>query len=119
VVESVKFEQIFSFKFSPRPGTPAVQMEGHVPDEVKTERMSRLLDLQKRIMAELSARYRGTVQEILVEEMRGKDVLIGRTTTNRWAELKGDRDMLGKIVKVSVERATPFNLFCKALEVVR
>ncbi len=119
VLRQVEFEQVFSFKFSPRPGTPAMGMEGQVPDDVKTERMSRLLELQKTIMGKLSKRYEGTVQEVLVEEEKGEGTFIGRTTTNKWATLKGGRDLLGKIVKVRVERATPFNLECELLEVVR
>lgn len=119
VVRRVEFEQIFSFKFSPRPGTPAAEMEGQVPDEVKTERMSRLLELQKAIMSKLSKRYEGTVQEVLVEEERSDRTVIGRTTTNKWATLTGGKELVGKIVKVKVRRATPFNLECELLEVVR
>ncbi len=119
VVRRVEFEQIFSFKFSPRPGTPAAEMEGQVPDEVKTERMRRLLDLQKEIMSRLAKRYEGTVQEVLVEEERGEGVLIGRTTTNKWATFEGGEELLGKIVRVKVREASPFNLNCELLEVVR
>ncbi len=119
VVERVRFEQIFSFKFSPRPGTPAADMEGQIPDEVKTERMSRLLELQKRIMGEICRKYEGTVQEVLLEEAKGEDTLIGRTDTNRWAEMKGGSELVGRIVRARVERASPFNLHCKILEVVR
>ena len=119
VVKKVRYEQIFSFKFSPRPGTPAAEMEGQVPDEVKTDRMRRLLELQKEIMAEIAKSYEGTVQEVLVEEERDEDTLVGRTTTNRWVTLKGDRSLLGKIVKVKVIKASPFNLDADLLEVVR
>ena len=119
VVRKVRFEQIFSFKFSPRPGTPAADMEGQIPDEVKTERMKRLLDLQKQIMSEIAKSYEGTVQEVLVEETKGEDQVIGRTTTNKWATLKGDKGLLGKLVKVKVLKASPFNLDCELLEVIR
>ncbi len=119
VVRQVEFEQIFSFKFSPRPGTPAENMEGQVPDEVKTQRMSRLLELQKAIMSKLAKRYEGTVQEVLVEEIKEDRKAVGRTTTNRWATFTADPSLLGKIVKVKVQKATPFNLECELLEVVR
>ncbi len=119
VVRRVEFEQIFSFKFSPRPGTPASEMEGQVPDEIKTERMSRLLELQKSIMARLSKKYEGTVQEVLVEEMRENNRAIGRTRTNRWATFDADKGVLGRIVKVRVLKASPFNLECELVEVVR
>jgi len=119
VVRRVEFEQIFSFKYSPRPDTPAADMDGQVSDEVKKNRMSRLLELQKAIMGKLAKRYEGTVQEVLVEEEREEGTLIGRTTTNKWATFKGERELLGKIVKVKVDRASPFNLECEFLEVVK
>ena len=118
VLEKVKFEQVFSFKFSPRPGTPAAEMEGQIPDEVKTERMARLLELQKRIMSELSKRYEGTIQEVLVEEEKNGE-LVGRTTTNKWASFRGDKSLLGKIVKIKVTKSSPFSLEGELVEVVR
>lgn len=118
VLEKVKFEQVFSFKFSPRPGTPAAEMEGQIPDEVKTERMARLLELQKRIMSELSKRYEGTTQEVLVEEEKNGE-LVGRTTTNKWASFRGDKSLLGKIVKIRVTKSSPFSLEGELVEVVR
>ncbi len=118
VVRQVEFEQIFSFKFSPRPGTPAESMEGHVPDEVKTQRMSRLLSLQKSIMGKLSSRYEGSVQEVLVEDEKdGK--LVGRTTTNKWVTLEGGKELLGKLVAVEITKASPFNLLGEVREVLR
>ncbi len=119
VIKQVEFEQIFSFKFSPRPGTPAASIENQIPDEIKTRRITELLEIQKTIMAKIAGRYKGTVQEILIEELRGKDTLVGRTTTNRWAEMKGGRELTGKIVKALVKEASPFNLTCEVLEVVR
>ncbi len=118
VLEKVKFEQVFSFKFSPRPGTPAAEMDGQVPDEVKTERMRRLLDLQKKIMSELAKRYERTIQEVLVEEEKNRE-LIGRTTTNKWASFKGDKSLLGKIVRIKVTKSSPFSLEGELVEVVK
>ncbi|RLJ70115.1 tRNA-i(6)A37 thiotransferase enzyme MiaB [Hydrogenivirga caldilitoris] len=119
VVREVEFEQIFSFKYSPRPGTPAADMGGQIPDEVKTERMGRLLELQKAIMSRLAKRYEGTVQEVLVEEEKQEGLLIGRTTTNKWSTFRGGRELLGKVVRVKVANASPFNLECEFMEVVR
>ncbi len=119
VVRKVRFEQIFSFKFSPRPGTPAKDMEPQVPDDVKIERMKRLLDLQKEISSELAQRYLKGTWEVLIEEKRGDDIYVGRTTTNKWATVKAKEDIIGKLVKVKVYKATPFNLDCELVEVVR
>jgi len=118
VLRRVEFEQVFSFKFSPRPGTPAASMEGQLPDEVKTDRMRRLLELQKEILSRVAKRYEGTLQEVLVEEEKDGKV-IGRTTTNKWATLKGGKELLGKIVKARVVKASPFNLECELVEVVK
>ncbi|MDQ7039220.1 MAG: tRNA (N6-isopentenyl adenosine(37)-C2)-methylthiotransferase MiaB [Aquificota bacterium] len=119
VVRKVRYDQIFSFKFSPRPGTPAAEMDGQVPDEVKTERMARLLELQKGIMSEIARSYEGTVQEVLIEEAKDDGTFVGRTTTNRWVTVRGGGNILGKIVKVRITKASPFNLDGDLLEVVR
>ena len=119
VIARVRFEQIFSFKFSPRPGTPAMEMEGQVPDEVKTRRMSELLALQKSIMSDIAKSYEGTEQEVLIEEMRDSETLIGRTTTNRWVSVRGDEKLLGKIVKVKIRSSSPFNMEGEVVEVVK
>jgi tRNA-2-methylthio-N6-dimethylallyladenosine synthase len=113
VLKKVRFEQVFSFKFSPRPDTPAYSMEGQVPDEVKTQRMSRLLQLQKEIMGEVAKSYEGTLQEVLIESIEHGNKLIGRTRSNRWASMEGGVEMLGKVVKVKVIRSYPFNMECE------
>ena len=119
VIARVRFEQVFSFKFSPRPGTPAEVMEGHVDDEVKTRRMSELLALQKSIMGEIARSYEGTVQDVLIEEAKDEETLIGRTTTNRWVSVKGGGEHLGKILRVRITRSSPFNMEGELLEVVK
>ncbi len=118
LLEKVKFEQVFSFKYSPRPDTPAYSMDGQVPDNVKTERMTRLLNLQKRILAEIAKSYENTEQEILIESYEN-GILTGRTRGNRWANLRGDQKLLGKIVKAKVISSKPFSMDCEILDVIR
>lgn len=114
VLKKVEFEQVFSFKFSPRPETPAFYMENQVPDEEKTKRMSKLLELQKSILEKVAKSYEGTIQEVLVEEYQdGK--AIGRTVSNRWASFSGNEELVGKIVKVRVLKASAYGLECEAL----
>ncbi|MEZ0360796.1 MAG: tRNA (N6-isopentenyl adenosine(37)-C2)-methylthiotransferase MiaB [Hydrogenobacter sp.] len=115
VLKKVRFEQVFSFKYSPRPDTPAYSMEGQVPDDIKTERMTRLLELQKTILADIAKSYEGTVQEVLIESFEDGNKLIGRTRTNRWASMNGSEELLGKIVKVKVIKSYPFSMECDLL----
>jgi len=117
LIKTVKFEQLFSFKFSPRPQTPAYSMEGQVEDEIKTARMERLLNVQKAILSEIAKGYEGTYQEVLIEGWEnGK--LIGRTRTNRWANVEGPKELLGKTVLVQVVKAHPYSLDCKLVSVL-
>jgi tRNA-2-methylthio-N6-dimethylallyladenosine synthase len=117
LLEKVRFEQVFSFKFSPRPDTPAYSMEGQVPDDVKTQRMTRLLNLQKKILSEIAKEYEGTLQEVLLESYEDRK-LVGRTLTNRWAILQGPEELLGKTVLVRVEKANPYSLECSLVSVL-
>jgi tRNA-2-methylthio-N6-dimethylallyladenosine synthase len=115
LLKKIKFEQVFSFKYSPRPDTPAYSMQGQVPDHIKTERMQRLLELQKSILGETARSYEGTLQELLIESVENGNKFIGRTRTNRWASVKSREDLLGKVVKVKVVRSLPFSMECELL----
>ncbi len=117
VLKRVRFEQVFSFKYSPRPDTPAYFMEGQATDEVKTQRMTRLLNIQKEILSEIAKAYKNTEQEVLIEGFE-KGKLVGRTRTNRWVNLEGDESLLGKIVKVRVIESKPFSMEGELLEIL-
>ena len=119
VMKKVKFEQVFSFKYSPRPDTLAYSMDGQVSDEIKTQRMSKLLELQKSILAEHARNYLGSIQEVLVENYEDGNKLIGRTRSNKWVTLHGPIDLLGKVVRVRVKESSPYNLVGEILEEVR
>ncbi|WP_300343940.1 tRNA (N6-isopentenyl adenosine(37)-C2)-methylthiotransferase MiaB [Nesterenkonia sp.] len=88
VVEASRFSSAFTFQYSPRPGTPAAEMEDQIPKEVVQRRFERLIALQNRITAEENAHQVGTVQELLVTadtgskgEQTGR--LAGRAPDNR------------------------------------
>ncbi|MDW8096468.1 MAG: tRNA (N6-isopentenyl adenosine(37)-C2)-methylthiotransferase MiaB [Aquificaceae bacterium] len=118
VIEKVRFEQVFSFKYSPRPDTPAYYMEEQVPEGIKTHRMTRLLEKQKAILADIAKSYQGTEQEILVEGYEGNK-LVGRTRTNRWASLEWREDLLGKLLRVRVLNSRALSMDCEVLQVLR
>lgn len=85
VLAEVRFDSAFTFQYSPRPGTPAAQMQNQVPEEVVTERFGRLLAIQNRHCFESSLSVVGTVQEILIEggSETSRHILSGRTRSNR------------------------------------
>ncbi len=109
LIEKVEFEQLFSFKYSKRPNTIAFDIKEEVPDDIKTQRMTKLLELQKKISEKLFKRYENTYQKVLIEE-KSKDFYIGRTTSNAWVNVKSNEDILGKIVNVLITKAKPNSL---------
>jgi tRNA-2-methylthio-N6-dimethylallyladenosine synthase len=120
LLQKVKFEQLFSFKYSPRPGTPAALYPNQIDDETKTKRMQRLLELQKAIMNELAKRYIGKTVYVLFEKF-SNGLLIGRSSENKWVEVKLEKSSdkeaenianqyLGKILPVKVEEASVYVL---------
>ncbi|WP_153143651.1 tRNA (N6-isopentenyl adenosine(37)-C2)-methylthiotransferase MiaB [Nesterenkonia halophila] len=81
VVEASRFSSAFTFQYSPRPGTPAAEMEDQVPKDVVQRRFDRLIALQNRITAEENAAQIGTVHELLVTAHSGtKGAETGRLT---------------------------------------
>lgn len=88
VVEAARFSSAFTFLYSPRPGTPAAEMEDQVPAEVASARFNRLVALQQRISTEENQKLEGTTVEVLVAAGEGRkdDVterISGRAADNR------------------------------------
>ena len=111
VVEEVGFDSAFTFVYSPRAGTEAAAMPGQVPDEVKRERIERLVEVVQRVAAERNARRVGTVEEVLVEgaSRTEPDVLRGRTRRNTTVNFGGDAAP-GDLVAVTIEASTSTTL---------
>ena len=111
VVEEVGFDAAFTFVYSPRAGTEAAAMPDQVPDEVKRERIARLVEVVQRIAAERNALRVGTVEEVLVEGPSRTDPSFqrGRTRRNTTVNFVGDAQA-GELVDVRIERATSTTL---------
>jgi tRNA-2-methylthio-N6-dimethylallyladenosine synthase len=130
LMEAVRFQNSYIFKYSPRPGTKAAGLQEDVPMEVKKERNQRLLDVQSRISLADNQKRVGQVVEVLVEgpSKSNKKRLTGRTPQNQivvfdgpGADSKGtlQRAPAGELVKIRVEAATPLTLFGCLLEGVK
>jgi tRNA-2-methylthio-N6-dimethylallyladenosine synthase len=111
VVEEVRYDSAFTFIYSPRHGTEAAALPDQVPDEVKHERLERLVSVVQRIAGERNAARVGLVEEVLVEGPSRTDaaVLRGRTRRNTTVNFRGDA-AAGSLVPVTIEAATSTTL---------
>jgi tRNA-2-methylthio-N6-dimethylallyladenosine synthase len=111
VVEEVRYDSAFTFIYSPRHGTDAATLPEQVPDELKHERLERLVDTVQRIAAERNAARIGTVEEVLVEGTSRTDssLLRGRTRGNLMVNFTGAAQP-GELVDVLIEDATSTTL---------
>jgi tRNA-2-methylthio-N6-dimethylallyladenosine synthase len=111
VVEEVGFDSAFTFVFSPRQGTEAATMPDQVSDEVKRERIERLIDVCQRVARERNAERVGRVEEVLVEGPSRTDAALmrGRTRRNTTVNFAGEAHP-GDLVGVAIEAASSTTL---------
>jgi tRNA-2-methylthio-N6-dimethylallyladenosine synthase len=111
VVEEVRYESAYTFIFSPRRGTEAADLPDQVPDEVKHERLERLVEVVQRVAAERNAERVGGVEEVLVEGPSRTDpsLLRGRTRRNTTVNFAGAAEP-GELVDVLIEASTSSTL---------
>jgi tRNA-2-methylthio-N6-dimethylallyladenosine synthase len=111
VVEAVGYDSAYTFVYSPRAGTEAAAMPDQVPEEVKRERIERLVDLVQRIAHERNEQRIGLVEEVLVEGPSRTDStrLRGRTRRNTTVNFAGDAQP-GELVAVEIDAATSTTL---------
>lgn len=103
-LREVRFMQLFPFKYSPRPGTVAAELEDDVPREVKEERLARVIALQNEISEEKMASLHGTVQEVLIDAAhpRERGAMNGRTDGFRPMTVRGGALEIGDLVRARV-----------------
>ncbi|HZT50207.1 MAG TPA: tRNA (N6-isopentenyl adenosine(37)-C2)-methylthiotransferase MiaB [Hyphomicrobiaceae bacterium] len=111
MVERVGFAQAFSFKYSPRPGTPGAGLPGQVAEAVKIERLHRLQDLLDRQQTGFNSGCVGKVMPVLFERAgRHPGQLIGRSPYLQAVHAKADSSLLGRLVDVTIVSAGPNSL---------
>ena len=111
VVEEVGFDSAFTFVYSPRAGTEAAAMVDQVPEQLKRDRIERLIDVVQRVAATRNAERIGRVEEVLVEGASRTDpsLLRGRTRRNTTVNFSGSATA-GDLVDVRIEDATSTTL---------
>ena len=112
VLNEVKFEQIFSFKFSPRPLTAAENLP-LIDNEIASKRLEILQSRHNEILDETMKNQVGKIFDVYFEELRANGEVAGRSFSNFLVSVKGSEDLLGKILPVSIEKASRMVLYGK------
>lgn len=103
LVEIVGYAQCYSFKYSPRPGTPAATVDCQVPEEVKIERLARLQDLLAKQQLDFNKSKVGGIMQILLQKIGKKDgQLIGKSPYMQSVVVSATQDLIGEMVQVQV-----------------
>ena len=118
LMEWAKFDLAFMFKYSERPGTYAAKhLPDDVPEEVKSERLDRMINLQSRLSLESNKRDVGKVFEVLVEgtSKKSKEDLVGRTPQNKLVVFPAKEYKKGDFVQVKINRCTQTTLIGESI----
>lgn len=112
VLRKVEFDNIFSFIYSRREGTPAAKLDFVLTDEEIHKNFERLLEVQNEISLRKNKEYVGRVEEVLVDgdSKNDKNVLSGRCDSSKIVNFKGDASLIGKYVKVKITQAHTWSL---------
>ncbi len=111
LVEDIGYAQGYSFKYSPRPGTPAAEMTNQVAEPVKGERLARLQAVLTRQQHGFNAHSMGRTVSVLLERPgRKPGQLAGRTPHLQWVHLDAPSERLGELVDVTITDAGPHSL---------
>lgn len=111
LMEEVRYTDVFSFAYSPRPETAAASLPGRITRKEATERLERVQGLQRDMTIERHASFVGTHQAVLVEGLSKRgDQLYGRTDGNLIVNFAGDPSLVGSLVDVLITRGYPNSL---------
>jgi tRNA-2-methylthio-N6-dimethylallyladenosine synthase len=107
LMEAIRFDQAFTFKFSPRAGTAAEKMPDQVPEEAKQARLKRLAEMVARVARQANQRQVGEIFEVLVEAVDRKagGHVRGRTRGNKLVIFPGGAELIGQTVEVRAQEA--------------
>jgi tRNA-2-methylthio-N6-dimethylallyladenosine synthase len=111
LVAELRFNQVFGFKYSPRPYTPALKLEDDVPEEEKAARLDELLKLSNGLRQAALDALVGTTQLVLIEGRSKNGELTGRSERNEIVHAPSEIDAVGELVPVRITRAYRNSLF--------
>lgn len=113
-IRGYRFSELHVFPYSKRTGTPAARMPDQIPEEVKNERVHRLISLSDQLAKEYASEFEGQVLEVIPEEVYKEEpdsgLYIGYTDNYLKVKFPATEDMIGKLVKVKITKAGyPYN----------
>ena len=109
LIDQVRYDSLFTFIFSPRPGTPAAKMEDITPKEEKNRRFDRLCALQNSISEQIHQSYVGKTMRCLVDGT-DKDLLTARTEGGRLVRFRGDSALIGTYQNITITGSNTWSL---------
>ncbi|WP_026558697.1 tRNA (N(6)-L-threonylcarbamoyladenosine(37)-C(2))-methylthiotransferase MtaB [Bacillus sp. J37] len=122
-IKKYKFSELHVFPYSKRTGTPAARMDDQIDEEIKNNRVHRLIELSNQLAKEYSSQFENEVLEVIPEERykeeQNEDLYVGYTDNYLKVVLPANEEMVGKIVKVKITKAGyPYNegQFVKVME---
>ena len=109
LIQQVRYDALFTFIFSPRPGTPAAKMEDPTAKEEKSRRFDKLCDVQNRISEQIHTEYTGKTMRCLVDGT-DKGLLTARTEGGRLVRFPADEALIGTYQNITITGATTWSL---------
>jgi tRNA-2-methylthio-N6-dimethylallyladenosine synthase len=117
MLKRVRFDMVYSFIYSPRKGTPAADMAGQIPENIKGERLRMLIDVQTQIAEEKNAELLGRTLRVLCfgKSKNNEDMLEGRTDGNKIVLFPGSESLEGDYVYVKITETHPFVMYVEKI----
>lgn len=114
-IKELRFAELHVFPYSKRTGTPAARMTDQVPEEIKNDRVHRLIQLSDQLAKEYASQFEGQILDVIPEteyqEKPGSGLLVGYTDNYMRVVIKGTEELIGSVVKVRIDQAGyPYNI---------
>ena len=119
MMEAVKFDSAFTFKYSSRPGTKAAEFDDHVPEDEKQHRLERLIEMQQKHTLFRNKAIVGRVEMVLVEKesKRSKKQWAGRTDANKWVVFNKENAKIKDLIPVKIMDARGITLHGEIVQI--
>ncbi|MGL4763181.1 MAG: tRNA (N6-isopentenyl adenosine(37)-C2)-methylthiotransferase MiaB [Sarcina sp.] len=113
LVNEVKYDASFTFIYSRRNNTPADKMDNQIPEDIKHKRFNMIIDAINKHSKDINQSYLNEEVEVLVEDLskNNDENLSGRTREGKLVNFKGDKSLIGSLVKIKIKEAKSFSLF--------